>query len=563
MERNYVKLWWRHCLAIIGFSLIPLLVVNISLYRLFDKIYTEKVVETLRSTAENRRDAIDLFFNERIAQLYTVANTNSYSQLTNEDYLNKVFEVMHTKSNSYMDIGVIDDEGNHRAYVGPYYSLLKTVNYKNEPWFSAVKANGIFISDIFMGYRKVPHFIIAVMVREKGSSWILRVTINLKNIEDIIHKAWIGHLSDAFIINSKNTLQTRPRFGGDFLETPTFPDSTQESSVSHPYPDYSIITNTKIERLSHKGVDTFYGATPIHNIKWVLVIKENPDELLSPLKKGKLWMTFLTLIGLMIICIGAGLFTNSLINRIKETDRENAANSDMLLQANKMIALSKMAAGIAHEVNNPLASIAEKAGWLKDLLAEEDIAKSKNFEEFNESVDKIEQHVIRARKIIHNLLGFARRMEPAKEKINVNNLLDETTGFLENEAKYVSIRIKKDYEENVPVITSDLSQIQQVVLNLLNNAIDAIGHNGSITVSTRYHEKTDEVEISIADTGKGISESELSKIFDPFFTTKEVGKGTGLGLSISYSIIEKLGGKIKVQSKVGEGTVFTILLPKH
>jgi two-component system, NtrC family, sensor kinase len=131
---------------------------------------------------------------------------------------------MHAKSNSYMDIGIIDSEGNHLSYVGPYYDLLKQVNYKNEPWFNAVKANGIFISDIFMGYRKVPHFIIAVMVREKNTSWILRVTINLKNIDDIVQKAWIGKLSDAFIVNNKNALQTRPRFGGDFLEIPAFPE---------------------------------------------------------------------------------------------------------------------------------------------------------------------------------------------------------------------------------------------------------------------------------------------------------------------------------------------------
>jgi len=563
MERNYRKLWWQHCLAIICFSVIPLLFVNLSLYKLFDRIYTDKVTETLRSTAENRRDAIDLFFSERIAQLYTVANTNSFQELTDETYLNRVFEIMHAKSNSYMDIGIIDSEGRHLSYVGPYYDLLKQVNYKNESWFSAVKANGVFISDIFLGYRKVPHFIIAVMVRDKGTTWILRVTINLKNIDDIVHRAWIGNLSDAFIVNSQNVLQTRPRFGGNFLETPAYPEFASDSLKPHAYPDYSSAVTTKVERIVHNGIDAFFAAVPIHNTKWILVIKESPDELLSPLQKGKYWMILLTALGLAIIATGAALFTNTLINRIKETDRENATNSDMLLQANKMIALSKMAAGIAHEVNNPLAAIAEKAGWLKDLLAEEDIAGSKNFAEFDESVDKIEQHVNRARKIIHNLLGFARRMEPAKEKINVNNLLDETTGFLENEARYVNIHIEKQYAENVPVITSDLSQIQQVVLNLLNNAIDAIGHDGTVTVSTRYHEKTNEVEINVADTGPGIPESELNKIFDPFFTTKEVGKGTGLGLSISYSIIEKLGGKIRVQSKVGTGTVFTILLPKH
>ncbi|WP_028318259.1 sensor histidine kinase [Desulfobulbus elongatus] len=563
MERNYRKLWWQHCLAIIGFSVIPLLFVNFSLYKLFDRIYTEKVMENLRNSAENRRDAIDLFFSERIAQLFTIANTNTFQQLTDEDYLNKIFEIMHAKSDSYMDIGIIDSEGHHLSYVGPYYELLKQVNYKNEFWFNEVKANGIYISDIFMGFRKAPHFIIAIMVRERSASWILRVTINLKNIDDIIQKAWTGTLSDAFIVNRKNVLQTRPRFGGNFLEVPAFPEYTSDSLKSHPYPDYSSIVASKLERVTYSGMDAFFAAVPIHNTKWILVIKENPDEILSPLVQGQHWMLLFTAAGLAIIATGAALFTNTLINRIKETDRENAANSDMLLQANKMIALSKMAAGIAHEVNNPLAAIAEKAGWLKDLLAEEDIAGSKNFAEFDESVDKIEQHVGRARKIIHNLLGFARRMEPAKEKIDVNTLLDETTGFLENEARYVNIRIVKEYADNVPVITSDLSQIQQVVLNLLNNAIDAIGHDGTVTVSTRYHDKTDEVEIDVADTGKGIAENDLDKIFDPFFTTKEVGKGTGLGLSISYSIIEKLGGKLKVQSKVGTGTVFTILLPKH
>ena len=563
MERNYRKLWWQHCLAIIGFAVIPLLFVNFSLYKLFDRIYTEKVIESLRSDAENRRDTLDLFFRERLAQLYTIANTNSFQQMTDEGYLNRIFEVMHAKSDSYIDISVIDGEGRHLAYVGPYYETLKQVNYKNEHWFHEAQANSLYISDIFMGFRKVPHFIIAVMVREKNTSWLLRVTINLKNIDDIVQKAWIGQSGDAFIVNRINMLQTRPRFGGNFFDVPAAPEYGSNSPQSHNYPDYSSVVTTKLERMTHNGMDAFFAAIPIHSTKWILVIKENPDEILSPLEQGRYWMLLLTAAGLVIIATGSALFTNALINRIKETDRENAVNSDMLLQANKMIALSKMAAGIAHEVNNPLASIAEKAGWMKDLLAEEDIAGSANFAEFNESVDKIEQHVARARKIILNLLGFARRMEPAKEKIDINKLLDETTGFLENEARYVNIRIDKEYGDNVPVITSDLSQIQQVVLNLLNNAIDAIGHDGVVTVSSRYHEKAGEVEICVADSGKGIAEGDLDKIFDPFFTTKEVGKGTGLGLSISYSIIEKLGGKMKVQSKAGKGTVFTILLPKH
>lgn len=549
-KRDYRKLWWQNNITKLSFSVLPLLFISISIYSHFNSVYTEKVIETLKTTAENRKGAIDLFFDERLSQLVTIANTNTYEQLTNETYLNKVFNIMQTNSKSYMDLGIIGSDGTHLAYVGPYYSILKSVNYKNEQWFNEVMNNGIYVSDIFMGFRKMPHFIIAVLVREDSRSWILRVTINLETINDIVQKAWTGNWGDAFIINKNNSLQTRPRFGGNYLETPECPD-------------YSSTSVTRIEKIVYGGKERFYCSIQIKTNKWVLIVQEDPKELLSPILKEKYWTALLTLIGLILIISGSLITTNILIRRLMKTDKKNALTSDMLLQSSKMFALSKMAAGIAHEINNPLAVIGEKAGWVKDLILEEDISKSENFKEFSEAIDKIEIHVERARKVTHRLLGFARRMEPIREKVDLNRMLDETIGFLENEAKFLNIEIMKEFSNEMPVITSDLSQLQQVILNLMNNSIDAIARDGKITISTSFNPKNSEAMISIKDTGPGIAKAIIDRIFDPFFTTKEVGKGTGLGLSISYSIIEKLGGKITVNSEEGVGTEFCVLLPAY
>jgi len=265
--------------------------------------------------------------------------------------------------------------------------------------------------------------------------------------------------------------------------------------------------------------------------------------------------------GVLLITLGAVFTTRSMMRELVQMDRRKAASDELAIQSSKMAALGKMAAGIAHEINNPLAVIGEKAGWIKDLLKMEDVSKSPNLQEFADAVAKIEYHIVRAKTVTHRLLGFARRMEPVSEAVIINTVLDESIDFLENEARYRNIDIQVDYSPDLPHITSDPAQLQQVFLNILNNAIDAIGKDGQITIKTRYLRKNNEVAVEIFDNGPGIPKEVIDKIFDPFFTTKEVGKGTGLGLSISYSIVEKLGGRMMVASDEGQGTTFSIYLP--
>ena len=549
MDANYYKkLSWEIFLATIGFSVIPLLVLGIVIYQQFSISYTAKIMEGMKTLAENRAGSLDLFFDERISQLTGLANTQSLAQLQDEDYLNRVFNIMQSRSKSFIDMSVIDQEGRHLAYVGPFYSILKEVNYKNEDWFNAVLSTGTYVSDVFMGFRKMPHFIIAVKVREKNQSWILRATIDSDILENIVRAAWIGKKGDAFIINRDNVLQTTPRFSGQLLGRPRTPD-------------FAAAAGTQAEEIDLEGEDNLFATSVVRNKKWVMVIREESGEQLTPLLRARFLAALIGLGGVTLIVIGAIFITRAIMKELLQMERKKAGSDEISVQSSKMAALGKMAAGIAHEINNPLAVMAEMAGWMKDLLKMEDMAHSENLQEFTNAVSKIEFHVNRAKTVTHRLLGFARRMEPVSETVHLNQVLDETIDFLENDARYRNIDIQTDYAPDLPTITSDSSQLQQVFLNILNNGIDAIGKDGEILIKTKYIAKNNALAVEITDNGPGIPKETLNKIFDPFFTTKEVGKGTGLGLSIVYSIVEKLGGRIMVASEPGEGTTFTIYFP--
>jgi two-component system NtrC family sensor kinase len=213
---------------------------------------------------------------------------------------------------------------------------------------------------------------------------------------------------------------------------------------------------------------------------------------------------------------------------------------------------------VAHEINNPMAIINEKAGLMKDLVAYDENFQKK--EKFLGLIDSILKSVERCRAITHRLLGFARRMEVQLVELDLNELIQETLGFLEKEALYRNVELVLNLTNNLPRISSDRGQMQQVFLNIINNALAAVEDEGEIVI-TSWEEDSDTVGVSIRDTGCGMSEETLKSIFDPFFSTKQEN-GTGLGLAITYGIVKKMGGDIKVKSKQGEGSTFTVYLPK-
>ncbi len=234
---------------------------------------------------------------------------------------------------------------------------------------------------------------------------------------------------------------------------------------------------------------------------------------------------------------------------------------ERLLQSQKLVAIGELSANIAHEINNPLAIIRQEAEWMQHLLNKLAGRDGQEIGELQESVQAIMEQVDRCTEITRNLLDFARKREPVIQAVEVNRLIETMTRLVEREAKHNQITIVRQYDQALPVIYSDAPQLRQVILNFLTNATYAIGQDGVVTITTRRADR-DSVDIVIRDTGCGVPEENLAKIFDPFFTTKPPGKGTGLGLSICHGIIQRLGGRIAVESQVGQGTAFTITLPR-
>jgi two-component system, NtrC family, sensor kinase len=538
-------------MKIIGLTLVvsiaPLVLLGTAIYYQFARAHEARIEDQVRHLAESQSHAVDVFLRERTTLLAMLVDTHSFEELSRQAVLSELFEAMNRRSEmlGLIDLGVIDSNGMHTAYVGPFD--LKRPNYRNEPWFIEAMAKGKYISDVFMGFRRFPHFIIAVRGRSGDHQWILRATIDSEVFNRLVRTAQSGRLGDAFIINTDGVFQTAPRFKGQILD----PSYIEPRHFSH--------GNTVVEKRAMNGYSEYYAGAWLRNNKWLLVIHQQTSGETGGLSHTRNMEILIISAGVLGIIITTIFITNLVVSHLEASDREMGKLNEQLIQSDKLAALGKMAAGIAHEINNPLAVIGEKAGWMKDLLADEEFRQSANFQEYLSSVEKIEKHVERARKITHNMLGFARRMEPHLDDVDVNRVLDQTIELLSNHARISNIDIMKRYQDDLPVIASDQSQLQQVFLNLINNAIDAIGANGHIEVATTMVDH--HIVAHIKDDGPGIPKDHQRRIFDPFYTTKPSGRGTGLGLSISYSIIERMGGRISFDSEPGKGTTFTVKLP--
>lgn len=538
LRRNFVGL-------MLVTTMVPLVLMALINFYQYRSVLRGEIVSPLRVLVNKTKHSFELFLQNRLSTVRFVASAYTYDELADEQNLTRIFRVLKQEFKGFVDLGVIDANGVQVSYVGPYE--LKGKNYSEQEWFQHLKIADVYISDVFMGYRKYPHIVIAVNhVTESGRSWIVRATIDTGKFDDLIASMGLDPQSDAFLVNDKGVLQTNSKFYGKVLQTCPI------CSVPLSYEP------NVIEMTDPAGRNVMVTYAYFSRADFVLMLVKPRGEVLRAWYTLKSEFLFLFIAsGIVIVAVVLRL-TRFLIRRMQDSDMKRELAYREVEHSHKLSSIGRLAAGVAHEVNNPMAIINEKAGLMKDL-----IEYTPNFpekEKFLSLVKAIINSVERCRTITHRLLGFARRMDVEVQVLDVNEIINETVGFLEKEALHRNIKLRLHLAQDLSRIASDRGQLQQVFLNILNNAFAAVQDGGLVAVAT-FERDIDTVGVTIQDDGHGMSEDTLKHIFEPFFTTKK-GSGTGLGLSITYGIVKKLGGDIEVQSKVGQGTRFVIYLPK-
>jgi two-component system NtrC family sensor kinase len=492
------------------------------------------------------KHSLELFLSERESTLRLLIRERSFEELSNQARLNFIFQSLRAEFPEFVDLGLIDSSGLQRSYSGPYE--LKGKNYRDQDWFQEVQLRGVYVSNVFLGYRKFPHFVIAIKRDTvEGDFYILRATIDTEKFNQLISTIILRPGSDLFLIDREGVLQTPSRSHGNVLEKVFLPVP--------PMSQEAIITRTKDKHGEH-----LLGYAYLRGANFILVLIKEPGEIMAGWFTLKSELLLVLVVSVAVILIVSFRATGLLVDRIREADQKRESYYIEVEHTAKLASLGRLAAGVAHEINNPLAIINEKAGLLKDLV--EFSKEYHDREKLKVQVESILRSVNRCREITHRLLGFAKRMDVKVETIYLNELVQEVLGFLEKEAFHRNIKVNLNLAPDLAPIAHDRGQLQQVFLNIINNAFEAVEDGGNITISTKENEtEPGVVEVAIADDGRGIHPDDLKHIFDPFYS-KGKEQGTGLGLSISYGIVAKCGGDIRVESKLGKGSTFTVVLPQ-
>jgi len=522
----------------------PLILLSTFFLYQYNETLREGIDTHLKSIAESQRNTVDLYLQERTTNLRGMLRSIDPVDPLPADAMRAKLLSLQSDSPAFVDVGLFGPDGTLVSYAGPHENL-QGLDYSDEDWFKHLIAaeSRTFISDVYLGFRDKPHLIIAVTRNVAGQPWILRASVDPGEFSKFVGRSHLIVEADAFIVNRHGKAQT-------FFSSPNRVQIVPTESLGR--------AATTLDQIEMEGTTYLAALAALQKSDWWLVVRVPEEQAYAPLRRALAGVGAIMLATLIVVVAVALRSTNSLVSRLEAVDAVRGDLQRQLFNAAKLASVGEMAAGVAHEINNPLAVIYEEAGIMLDTLNPE-FQRELELDDFRERLAAIAEATIRGRKITRQLLAFSRKDEPNPVDLDINELVRHCLFIKETEFSVSNIEVHTDLADDLPPIPADRNQIEQVLLNLLNNARDAIDGKGHVTVQS--HLANDTVKIRVSDDGCGMSQDLMERVFFPFFTTKGVGKGTGLGLSISYGIVKGLGGNIEVESRLGQGTTFIITLP--
>ncbi len=525
-----------------GVAILPLVFFAYLDYQITEQSLNSEIHGTTTRLSLNLQRFVSYYITERKQALDLLVHDHSLEEFAENKKLSDLLNNLKKTFGGFTDLGIINTKGIQIAYTGPYE--LKGKDYSQSEYFNLAKYQGYSISNVFLGNRNVPHLAISVKRELNDSSFfILRATME-ESFINLIREIEVSKNSDAFLINKDNILQTNSNLYGKAMVIAK--------------PDLATQSKQGIEEIRINSEAYYISRQVIKDTPFILIVLQHIEQLNEPWKQAKHNLIQYLIISVIIILLWIYWVTNYILKNLKIIDERRIRNMHMAEHASRMASIGKLAAGVAHEINNPLAIINEKAGYVLDKFK---IVKDyQDDPKVIKTLESIVENVERCGKITKRLLRFSRQDQINIVSINFTELVNGLLEFVKKEAEYRKIEFDVSIEDDFPIIKTDKGKLEQIMLNLINNSIDAMPLGGKLSIEARKGDK-EFVRISVIDSGIGIPEKNLQKIFDPYFTTKSEKDGTGLGLSITISLVNELGGKIKVRSERLKFTRFDMKFP--
>ena len=526
------RTWNAVVVTLLAAAFIPLIIIGGGIYSYLTWVIKQKTVASLRVDALDLKNAVDQFLAERTMDLKLISENIGMPRLRDPQTLQHVFHSLQQQLPCYTDLGVIDDQGRHLAYAGPYDLLGK--NYRQAAWFETAMARGVYISDVYLGYRNTPHFVIVVKAAGSDGVWLLRATIDTDYFHRMIAAIAEKSNADAYLVNRRGVYQSRPRSAGRLMEPSRFTDLQPFEGVTFREANGHLLMTVWLEK-----------------VPWLCAVQMDRKKAFADLRRIRIIGSWVFVLAAILIVMSVLLTTNHLVSRLEVNRRSIRFLDRQLRQSNRLASAMELALGFFRDIKDGLANIDAAAMSIQDLCRSNPAAG------ITESLAQLRSETARSRKSIDKFLRFTQSAEPIVKVLDVNEMLDDLAEFMDKELRFNNIRLVRNYEDSLPPIRSDPSGLRQVFQNLILNAVAAIQTNGEISLTTRR--QVDAVEVAVCDSGPGIAAEHLAKIFEPLFTTKP--GGTGLGLPICADILARLGGRIAVHNPPQGGACFVVSLP--